>query len=92
MKKSNLVRILAEKEDLPKNIAQKVVELLFAGFSEELIRGGRIEVRGLGSFKVRHYQAYDGRNPKSGQPRSVPAKRLPVFKVSKNLHERLNGG
>ena len=75
MKKSNLVRILAEKEDLPKNIAQKVVELLFAGFS-----------------KVRHYQAYDGRNPKSGQPRSVPAKRLPVFKVSKNLHERLNGG
>jgi integration host factor subunit beta len=90
LNKSDLARILAQKEDFKGDEARRVINLIFDGFSEELIRGRRIEVRGLGTFKVRDYPSYEGRNPKSGEPIIVKPKKLPVFKVSKNLHERLN--
>ena len=90
MIKSDLARILAQKEDLKDNEARRVINLIFDGFSEELVRGRRIEVRGFGTFKVRDYQSHDGRNPKSGEQIIVKPKKLPVFRVGKNLHERLN--
>lgn len=55
-----------------------------------LTRGEGIEIRGFGSFTVRQYGAYEGRNPKTGDVVSVPPKRLPYFKVGKALRERVN--
>jgi integration host factor subunit beta len=50
------------------------------------------ELRGFGSFTVREYKAYNGRNPRTGQSVAVPPKRLPFFKVGKELKELVNGG
>ena len=52
--------------------------------------GGRIEIRGFGSFVVRNYEAYDGRNPRTGQEIKVAPKKLPFFKVGKKLKDRVN--
>jgi integration host factor subunit beta len=68
-----------------------VINLLFKGFTEELQNGGRIEIRGFGSFVVRNYNAYTGRNPKTGKNIKVSPKRLPFFKVGKELKERVDG-
>jgi len=56
---------------------------------DALVRGDRIEIRGFGSFKTKHYPAYTGRNPKTGAPIAVEEKVLPVFKVGKQLRERV---
>ena len=56
---------------------------------DALVRGDRIEIRGFGSFKTKHYPAYTGRNPKTGDPIAVDEKVLPVFKVGKQLRERV---
>ena len=57
-----------------------------------LRRGERIEIRGFGSFEIRNYRAYEGRNPRTGSAVSVKPKRLPFFKVGKELKERVNAG
>ena len=54
--------------------------------------GERIEIRGFGSFEIRHYKAYEGRNPRTGAKVDVKPKRLPFFKVGKELKERVNEG
>jgi integration host factor subunit beta len=68
-----------------------VVNCVFDTMTEALQRGEGIEIRGFGSFTVRPYKPYDGRNPRTGQPVPVPAKRLPFFKVGKELKELVNG-
>jgi integration host factor subunit beta len=67
-----------------------VVNLVFDQMTEALKRGDRIEIRGFGSFTSKSYDAYTGRNPKTGDPIHVPAKRLPFFKVGKELKERVD--
>ena len=57
---------------------------------KRLEKDERIELRGFGSFAVRRYGAYKGRNPKPGKLVDVPAKRLPYFKVGKELKEKVN--
>jgi integration host factor subunit beta len=57
---------------------------------DTLISGGRIEIRGFGSFVVKEYGAYEGRNPKTGEKIPVPPKKLPFFKVGKELKERID--
>jgi integration host factor subunit beta len=80
MTKSELIDALAlRRADLTKARA------------EALQRGEGIEIRGFGSFTVRPYKSYSGRNPRTGQPVDVPAKRLPFFKVGKELKEIVNG-
>jgi len=69
-----------------------VINLIFKGFTEELKKGGRIEIRGFGSFVVREYKGYTGRNPKTGKNIDIPPKRLPFFKVGKELKERVDQG
>jgi len=59
---------------------------------QSLRRGERIEIRGFGTFQVRSYKGFQGRNPRTGTPVEVAAKRLPFFKVSKNLAAEVNGG
>jgi integration host factor subunit beta len=91
MNKSVLIETLSKKEGLTEKKAIDIVNLIFKGFTDELKKGGRIEIRGLGSFVVRDYQAYTGRNPKTGKNIKVAPKKLPFFKVGKELKERVDG-
>jgi len=90
MNKSELITDLSRKENLTERQATDVVNLIFRDFQDKLKNGGRIEVRGFGSFVVREYKAYTGRNPKTGGTIQVAPKKLPFFKVGKELRERVD--
>ena len=90
MNKSGLIEELARRENLTEKKATDVVNLIFMGFMEELKKSGRIEIRGFGSFVVRDYESYTGRNPKTGMNITVSPKRLPFFKVGKELRDKVN--
>ncbi len=90
MTKSDLIDQVAERLHLPKGKAELLVNCIFDSMEESLKRGERIEIRGFGSFEIRHYKAYEGRNPRTGDPVGVNPKRLPFFKVGKELKERVN--
>jgi integration host factor subunit beta len=90
MTKSELISQLAEKANLKERVARIIVETVFDGMKQSLIRGERIEIRGFGSFVVRNYRGYSGRNPKNGKFVNVRPKKLPFFKVGKPLKERIN--
>jgi integration host factor subunit beta len=91
MTKSDLIERLCQEQKLPKGKAELLVNTIFDCLEQSLRRGERIEIRGFGSFEIREYKAYKGRNPKTGVPVSVREKRLPFFKVGKELKERVNG-
>src|SRR3954471_14140363 len=90
--KSDLIELVANKLNLPKGKAELIVNCIFDSMEESLRKGERIEIRGFGSFEIRHYKAYEGRNPRTGDPVEVQPKRLPFFKVGKELKERVNNG
>ena len=90
MVKSELVEALAKKENLTEKKATEVIDLVFDGFVDELKKGGRIEIRGFGSFSVREYDAYKGRNPKTGNIVEVKQKKLPFFKVGRELKKKVD--
>jgi integration host factor subunit beta len=92
MKKSDVILALSEKEGLREQEAFEIVNLVFSGFTETLRKGGRIEIRGFGSFTVRDYPSYLGKNPKTGKRVVVNPKKLPYFKVGKELKESVNRG
>jgi len=91
MKKSDLIAQLSEKEQLVGKEAFDIVNGVFDGFTNALKKGEKIEIRGFGSFTVRNYSPYLGKNPKTGQRVQVGSKKLPYFKVGKELKERVNG-
>ena len=91
MNKIDVIKVLAEKKNLTEKQATEIVDLMFEGFTNELKNGGRIEIRGFGSFTVRKYKAYKGRNPKNGEHVDVKPKRLPFFKVGKELKKMVDG-
>jgi integration host factor subunit beta len=90
MTKSDLIEYLCQVEKLPKGRAELVVNTIFDCLEASLRRGERIEIRGFGSFEIRNYRAYQGRNPRTGSTVAVKPKRLPFFKVGKELKERVN--
>src|SRR5437016_4471483 len=92
MTKSELIEAVSERTKLPKGKAELIVNCIFDSMIEALKKGEGIEIRGLGSFTVREYKPYEGRNPRTGQPVHVAPKRLPFFKVGKELRERVNAG
>jgi integration host factor subunit beta len=92
MNKSDLVDFISQKTNLPRKRAESVVNVIFDTMSETLVSGGRIEIRGFGSFVSKFYEEYQGRNPRTGEPIHVSPKRLPFFKVGKELREMVNGG
>jgi len=85
-----LIIKLAQKENLTETQAASIITIIFKNFTDTLTSGGRIEIRGFGSFVVRNYAAYDGRNPKTGQGIKVAPKKLPFFKVGKELKDGVN--
>ncbi|MCA9603566.1 MAG: integration host factor subunit beta, partial [Myxococcales bacterium] len=85
MTKSELIDSVAERTNITKSRAEQVVNCVFDSMTRALERGEGIEIRGFGSFTVRSYKPYSGRNPRTGKPVPVPPKRLPFFKVGKEL-------
>ncbi len=91
MNKSELVEALSIKKNLTYKKSEQIVNLIFDSMSQALIDSDRIEIRGFGSFMVKDYKAYMGRNPKTGEVIKVKEKKLPFFKVGKELRERVDG-
>lgn len=90
MNKSELIEKLAERSGINVMQAEEIVNLIYRKMRETMVSSGRIEIRGFGSFVVKDYGAYQGRNPKTGQKIDVPPKKLPFFKVGKELKERID--
>jgi len=90
--KSELIERISEKLKLPNGKAEQIVNCVFDSMVRALQEGEGIEIRGFGSFTVREYKAYEGRNPRTGETVHVQPKRLAFFKVGKELRERVNGG
>jgi integration host factor subunit beta len=90
MTKSELIDAVATRTNTTKSRAELVVNCLFGAMTDALKNGEGIEIRGFGSFSVRQYKPYNGRNPRTGEPVHVATKRLPFFKVGKELKESVN--
>jgi integration host factor subunit beta len=90
MNKSDLVAALSKETALTKQVAEEIIDTVFEAMSQALVAGEGIEIRGLGSFVVKGYKPYQGRNPKTGRNIDVSAKKLPFFKAGKELKERVN--
>lgn len=90
MNKSDLIEIVAEKSNISIKEASEVVNTVFGSMTDALVKGDRIEIRGFGSFINKNYGSYEGRNPKTGETIHVGSKRLPFFKVGKELKQRVN--
>ena len=92
MNKSDLIAALAKESDLPLRKAEEIVNLIFDTMSAALLSGDRIEIRGFGSFMMKKYEGYTGRNPKTGDRIAVNEKTLPFFKTGKELRENVDEG
>jgi len=90
MNKLELITALGEQQNLSKSEAKKVVDLFFNEICDALGKGERVEIRGLCTFKVKTYDGYDGRNPKSGDLVKVKPKKLPFFKAGSDLKARVD--
>ena len=90
MTKSDLIRALSNKGNRTEKDATTIINLIFDGFANTLKNDGRIEIRGFGSFSVRKYEAYTGRNPKTGKNTDVTPKRLPFFTGGEELKKKVD--
>ena len=90
MNKSELITALSESQDIHVDEASTVVNAFIDSIKQALVAHGRVEIRGFGSFKVKSYKGYTGRNPKTGALVNVAPKRLPFFRPGKQLKEYLN--
>jgi len=93
MTKSELIEQLSINNDqLNKRESELIVNTIFDSIGSELMQGGRVEIRGFGSFTIRSRDAREARNPKSGDVVMIPEKKTPFFKTGKELRERVNNG
>jgi integration host factor subunit beta len=90
MTRADLVDELARVGSLTKQDSEAVVDTVFEAITNALAQGDKVEIRGFGSFRVRQRRARVGRNPKTGASVSVPGKKVPFFKVGKELRELVN--
>jgi len=92
MTKAELVdRISEKKPGLTRKQVEVVVNTILEGIKDALSREDKVEIRGFGSFRVRHRRAKEGRNPKTGAAVSVPPKKVPFFKAGKEMREMVDG-
>ncbi len=92
MTRRELIAAVAIAEGITIKEAELAVKTVFAGIEGALANEDRVEIRGFGSFKVKAYRSYQGRNPKTGETIRVKEKKLPFFKVGRELKERVNSG
>ena len=90
MTKADLIDALANELQITHHEAQAVIATILNSMTESLVRGELIEIRGFGSFTVKHYDSYEGRNPKTREKVLVQQKKLPFFKPGRDLRERVN--
>jgi len=90
MNKLELINNLKDQCQISKKEAAAIVDIFFDQISTALAEGDRVEIRGLCSFFVKEYKSYQGRNPKTGESVTVAAKKLPFFKIGKELKERVD--
>ncbi|MBI5409685.1 MAG: integration host factor subunit beta [Nitrospirae bacterium] len=91
MTKSVLIERISEKlEGLSKKQVEVIIETIFESIKEALAKGGKVEIRGFGNFRLRSRNARKARNPKTGEAVEVPPKKVPYFKVGKDLREMVN--
>ena len=90
MNKSELIEAMAAEMNVSPGEAAGMVNTILNSMSDTLVSGNTIEIRGFGSFVIKKYDSYRGRNPKTGERIDVPPKKLPFFKVGKELRERVN--
>ncbi len=90
MNKSDLTKAFSKSSDLPLRNAEEIVDMVFGTMSRALINGDRIEIRGFGYFRIKDYEGYTGRNPRTGEKIPVQPKKLPFFKLGKDFADRLN--
>jgi integration host factor subunit beta len=92
MTKADLIAVIEKQANLPHHQAEKIVNICFDSMIQALFDDERIEIRGFGSFANRNYKAYEGRNPKTGKVVKVSPKKVPFFKVGKELKEMVDEG
>jgi len=91
MTKAELIDNVARKVDgLTRNQVDVLVSTVFNSIKDALAVGDKVEIRGFGSFRLRHRGAREGRNPKSGEVVRVPPKEVPFFKAGKELREMVD--
>ena len=90
MNKMDVIKFLSKDIDIPVRKTDEIVDKFFETMSDALLSGNRIEIRGFGSFEVRKYDGYSGRNPKTGEEKAVLPKKLPFFKAGKDFREKVN--
>ncbi len=90
MNKLELISALKNEANISKAEAAKVVQVFFDNMADALVKGDRVEIRGLCSFFVKNYKSYTGRNPKTGGKVQIEPKTLPFFKSGKELKERVD--
>ncbi len=91
MNKAKLIQKVSERMHITYRVAKVAVDSIFDSMSESLNKGEGIEIRGFGSFVVKNYGSYKGRNPKTGEIVDVPPKRLPHFRVGREMRKLVNG-
>ncbi|HOE17559.1 MAG TPA: HU family DNA-binding protein [Syntrophorhabdaceae bacterium] len=89
MNKMDIINKLAADINVNQKIAKIAVDTIIDSVKKAIINNERVEIRGFGSFTLREYKAYKGRNPKSGEMVNVEPKKLPYFKVGKELKEMI---
>ncbi|MDH3801874.1 MAG: integration host factor subunit beta [Deltaproteobacteria bacterium] len=90
MNKRELTEAFAKEIGLTLRDAEVCINTLFNSIADTLSKGGRVEIRGFGSFKVKEYEPYSGRNPKTGESIQIRSKKLPYFKLSSMMQKRIN--
>jgi DNA-binding protein HU-beta len=90
MKKSDLVDLVAQRQNIPRPQVEQTIDAFLDAVAEGLSRGERIDFRGFGAFAVRESAARSGRNPRTGETIQIAARKTPTFKVGKELRDRVN--
>jgi len=90
MNKTELIAVVAEKAELSKKDAEKAIKAFTDAVSEELVKGGKIQLVGFGTFEVSERAAREGRNPQTGEAMTIAASKTPKFKAGKALKDSIN--
>ncbi len=90
MTKTDLIQALSRDTGLTTRKTEEVVKALFNSMANALANNDRVEIRGFGTFKVKHYDGYTGHNPKTGKPIKIKSKELPFFKCGNELKDRVD--
>jgi DNA-binding protein HU-beta len=89
MKKNELISAIAEKSNVKKIEAERMLDALVAVVGEELNKGEKLTVPSLGTFQIKERKEKEGRNPRTGEKMIIPAAKVPMFKVAKNLKDTI---